>query len=435
MGEVFFSCLDNLNEMVWGYVCVPVIVILGIYFTIKFKFAQITKSKLIFETFLKFIVFKKDNNIRGISPLRAFFASVGGCIGIGNVIAVCTAVQIGGPGSIFWMWVAAFFGMLLKYSEVYLGVKFRVANTSGGFDGGPMFYLQRIFKSRLIPNLFAFFLVIYGVEVYMFNIMTNTISLNWDLNKYFVIFVTLGIIIYTSIGGMERIGSICSTLIPLFVVIYSLMSIVVIIMNADKLLSTLHLIFVSAFNGHAAIGGFLGSSVLLSMSQGVARAAYSSDIGIGFASIIHAESCEIEPAKQARLAIFGIFLDTFLICTLSTLLLVVTDIWHENIPASMVIQTVLGSYFPFMDIFMPFFIYLLGYTSLISFFFVGLKCARFLLPNRGQAVYYCFAIVAFVVFSFIEPNHVLLFMAISGACLLLINVFGIFKLRKEISLE
>ncbi len=435
MIDTIFSYLNFIDDILWGYICVPIVIILGLYFTILFRFAQFLKFKLILKTFAEFTCFKKDNyNIRGITPLRAFFTSLGGCIGVGNIIAVCTAVQIGGPGAIFWMWIAAFFGMLIKYSEVYLGIKFRIANKLGGFDGGPMFYLQKIFKSRYIPNLFAFLMVIYGAEIYIFNVITNTISINWGFSKYMVIFITLSLIIYTSIGGVDRVGKICSTLIPFFLVLYTLMALTVLFMHGDKILSTLHVIFVSAFSGHAAVGGFLGSSVLLSMSQGVARAAYSGDIGTGFAPIIHAESCEIEPAKQARLAIFGIFLDTFLICTLSTLLLVVTDIWHQNIPASMLIQTVLGQHFPMMEIFMPLFIYLLGYTTLVSFFFVGLKCAKFLFPTKGQIFYYCFAITVFTIFSFVEPNYVLLVMSIAGACLLLINVFGIYRLRKEISI-
>ena len=354
-------------------------------------------------------------------------------IGIGNVVGIVTAIQIGGPGALLWVWMAALIGTIIKYSEIYLGLKFRVQNDRGGYDGGPMYFLGQAFKTRWIPTLIAIFLCIYGVEIYQFTVVTDSLSTNLDFNRYAVMGTLLFLILYAGGGGVKRIGKICSAIMPLFVVLYIAMSSWILFQEGALLPEVFKTVFVSAFTGHAAVGGFAGSSVLLAIQHGISRAAYSADIGIGYDSIIQSESNTIHPERQARLAILGVCIDN-LICTMSILVVLVTGVWKAEVPiaGSQLVQTALSLHFPYMHIFTPLFILIVGYTTLIAYFCVGIKCARFLHPKYGQQAYFIYGVGAWIFFSFFDQTQALLVMSIAGACLLIINLCGIFLLRKQI---
>ncbi|MFT4553307.1 MAG: AGCS family alanine or glycine:cation symporter [Chlamydiales bacterium] len=430
MGDLIFAWLDSLDGILWE-LGVVFIVFFGLYLGVVSRFFQLRKFPQIVSKFFNCAKSEKSDS-RGEHPLKVFFTSIGGAIGIGNVVGVCTAVQIGGPGAIFWVWVAGFLGMLIKYSEVYLGVLYRVNNDEGGYDGGPMYFLQKAYKTKWIPSIVCILLCIYGTEIYMFGVMTDSISLNWNLNRFFVMAVLLFLVIYAAQGGIKRVGNICSAIIPVFVGLFGIMSLWVVLNNLAEIPAMLNVVFTSAFSGHAAVGGFAGASVMLAMSQGVARGCYSGDIGVGYASIIHSETRLTDPGAQAGLAIFGIFLDTFVVCTFSLFLILVTGVWQESIDSSLLVQAALESFFPHMDLFMPFFLFLLGYSSMIAFFCVGLKCAKFLSPKKGTRYYYIYAISALIFFSFFDKTCALTVMSLSGVLLLFINVVGIFRLRKDI---
>ncbi len=432
MIDSIFSFLNSCDNFLWGYVNLSLIIMLGSYFTIKSRFYQIRKFPYVIKTF--FGMLKKDSGggERGIRPIHAFFAAVGGCIGIGNVVVICEAVKLGGPGAVFWIWVTAFLGCLLKYAEIYLGYIYRIPNNKGSYDGGPMYFLQKAFNSRIIPMIFSALLCIYGIEIVMFSVMADTVSVNWHLDHITVVFVLLVLVMGASFGGIKRAGQICSAIIPVFIILFVSMALWVIGKNYAVLPDVFRTIFVSAFTGHAAVGGFIGSTVFLTMGKGMARGCYTGDIGVGYVSVIHSESSNQCPKKQASMAVFSIVLDTFVVCTMSLLLILVTGVWQEPVSTSLLVQKALSAYFPYMNIFMPFFLVMLGYSTIISFFCVGQKCAEFLSPRYGRIVYFLYALVAFPLFTFVNIEQALIVMSISGALLLIINVSGIFKLRKEI---
>jgi AGCS family alanine or glycine:cation symporter len=172
---------------------------------------------------------------------------------------------------------------------------------------------------------------------------------------------------------------------------------------------------------------------MFAMSHGIRRSCYSGDIGVGYASVIHSESSVLVPEKQASLAIFDIFLDTFIVCTTSLFIILATDVWHQPIEAGLMVQVALSQYFPFMQIFMPIFIFMLGYNTINAYFCVGLKCASHLSERWGRPLYYLYAVAALLLFSFMGTNQAQMVMAIAGVSLLIINGAGIYKLRHEIS--
>ena len=215
MLQFVFNQLSHIDHFFWSYVAFVLIMILGGYLTLKMRFFQIRAFPTILKTFIQFLK-QRSGTEKGIHPLKTFFASVGGMIGIGNVVGIVTAVQIGGPGALFWVWVAAIIGALIKYSEIILGFKYRVPNERGGYDGGPVYFLRAAFKSRIIPIIVAILLCIYGVEIYQFSVVTSSISSNWHVNHTTALCVFLGLVIYAGVGGVKRIGKICSYTMPLF---------------------------------------------------------------------------------------------------------------------------------------------------------------------------------------------------------------------------
>ncbi len=425
--------LDLVENILWTFCGVPIVIFLGVYLSIKSNFFQIRQLPAVFKTFFGLLRFRSSGQELGVHPLKAFFAAVGGCVGIGNIVGICTAVQLGGPGALFWIWMTALAGMIFKYSEVYLGLRFREPNGKGGYNGGPMYFLTRVFKKSWIPNLVCVLLCVYGVEVYQFSVISTSITANLGISSYLVIAVLLLLVIFAGSGGVKRVGNISSKSLPIFVFLYVGMGAWVLFHNITALPEVFRQIFVSAFTGHAALGGFAGAGLMATMSYGIRRGCYTGDIGVGYASVIHSESSIQEPEKQAALAIFDIFLDTFIVCTTSLFLILATGIWQEPIEAGMLVQTALGEYFPLMHFFMPLFLFMLGYNTINAYFCVGLKCADHLSPRWGRPLYYAYAVTALLLFSFLGTSQAQTVMAIAGVLLLIINGFGIFMLRHEIS--
>jgi alanine or glycine:cation symporter, AGCS family len=434
MLDQIFTWLDNFDNTLWGYIGFPVLLILGFYLSFKSQFFQIRKFPSVISVFFGFFKKQTDQN-QGIHPLKAFFACVGGAVGVGNIVGICTAVQVGGPGALLWIWLTAIAGMMVKYAEVYLGVRYRVPNEKGGYNGGPMYFLQKVFRSAWVPNIVCVLLCVYGVEVYQFSVIVDSITVNLGFNQYLVIGVLLLLVFFAGMGGIKRVGNISSTIIPLFVLIYVGMGLWVLAHHLEDLPRVFNTVLQSAFSGHAALGGFIGSTLQMTMSQGVRRGCYTGDLGIGYASVIHSESSAKIPEKQASLVIFDIFLDTFIICTSSVLIILATDIWHEPIEANLLVQTALAQYFPYMHFFMPFFLFLLGYSTINAYFCVGLKSAEFISVKYGKPLYYVYAVISLLFFSFFETSKAQMVMSIAGGLLLSINCYGIFRLRNEISYE
>ena len=435
INQTFFHYLAILDDFLWSYVGFILISLFGAYFTFKTRFFQFRVLGRLRRT-VQVLNEDAKKNPKGIHPLRLYFASVGGMVGLGNIVGAVMAVIIGGPGALFWLWIASLSGMLIKYSEIYLGMKYRVPNKEGGYDGGPMYYLQHAFRRKTIPYIVAFLLCIYGVEVSQFLIISDTISDTFALSKPWVVGCLLIAVIYSALGGIKRLANICCIIMPIFIILYVLMSLWVIVLNADLIPSLLKTVFIGAFQGHAPLGGFVGSTLVMAAQNGISRAVYSGDLGIGYDSIIQSESSAKHPERQARMAIFSVLTDA-IICTMSIFLVLMTDIWTMDkvcIPSNCVSEA-LSLYFPYMPYFMAIFFFFAGYTTIISYMAVGLKCSRFLAPKWGQKMYYVYAICAFPFFSYFDQTRVFMIMSFSGGLLMLFNVVGIVKLRHKIKFD
>jgi AGCS family alanine or glycine:cation symporter len=431
--DLIFCFLDRINNFLWGYVCSGIIVVVGIWLSIQADWIQIRSMKSIFATFFNYYKQRKEESILpGSNPIKVFYASLGGCIGVGNLVTVAAAVQIGGPGALFWLWVAAGLGCIIKYAEIYLGMKFRILQNFQ-YVGGPMYFLQHAFPGkRWIPILMSVMLCIYGIEVYMFSVIKESVTANFEVSETLITVILLLLIIIGVTGGVDRVGSISGKMVPVFLVLYTLMTAYIFIDNIRDFPQMMKLVFVSAFNGHSALGGFIGSTTMLTIARGISAGCYTGDIGVGYASIIHSETNTSDPGKQAGMAIFTIYIDTFLICTCTILLILLTNTWSLDINASMLVQVALAKYFPYVHIFMPLFIFILGYSTIIAYMLSGIKCAKFMMPKYGATIYLVLGIGIFYFLSKYQAHKVLTIMNISGAILMLINIAGIVKLNKYI---
>ena len=277
-------------------------------------------------------------------------------------------------------------------------------------------------------------LCIYAAEVYQFSVLTHNISLNWQIDHIWVVLAFLGLILYTVLGGIKRVGKICSLLMPFFTLLYIVMGFYVIAHHLPELPSLFVFVFQSAFTGQAEMGGFAGGAILLAMQQGISRAVYSADIGIGYDSIIQSETSAAQIENQARLSMLGVFIDN-LVCTCTLLIALTSGYWNAvpRLDPALVVQKALAAYFPGQEVFMPIFLFVLVYTTLISYLFVGFKCARFLHQRHGEKVYLAFAVFFLLFFSFFDQSKALLAMSLAGCLLLCINLLGILRLRHEIS--
>lgn len=435
MLSYILSILDAADSLFWVYGGVPTLMLVGIYFTIISKGFQLIKFPSVLKIFYN-TIHDTSVNKRGVRPLYVFFASIGGCIGIGNVVGVCTAVQIGGPGAVFWMWVAGFFGMLVKYAEIYLGMIYRISDKKDGYIGGPIIYLQQLPGGAWLAKIVAFLLCLYGLEVYIFRVILDSIVTEWHVYPPLVILSLIALVILVGEGGIKLVGKVSSVILPIFLTTFVGMSLFIFAINIHLFPAMFKLIFSSAFTSHAPLGAFAGCSVIMAMSHGVRRACYTGDLGIGYASTVHSESSETDPCREASMGIMAIFLDTFVICTLSLFLILLTDTWHSGLSETLMVAAALGKYFPFVNIVWPFFIFLLGYTSLTSFYAVGKNSANFLFGPIGDKVYPFIATALFMTFPYIgDMSHAMIFMSITGALLLMFNVYGIIRLSDKIKFK
>jgi len=298
-----------------------------------------------------------------------------------------------------------------------------------------MVYLREAFQSpvlgRIAASLFCGLMVIYSIEIYQFVVVVDVISDTWALNRTVVMLAYLAITLYAGLGGMSRLANISTLLVPFFIVGYVFLCLYVIFQSLHTLPALLSTVFTSAFTGHAATGGFVGSTMLMAIQQGTSRAVYSGDLGIGYDSIIQSESRAHYPGAQASLSIFGVVTD-MLICTLSILVVLTSGIWQTNTPAFKAVGEVFAGHYTMADYFMGVVITIAGFTTVIAYLAVGQKIMTLLFQTWGRRIYTFLAIIMFVSFSYLEQHDVLLLMSLSGGFLMVTNLTGIWKLRRHI---
>lgn len=434
-----FDAFKHLVDWLWLY---PILIILvggGITMSITLRFFQITKLPFILkETFGK--IFKKGEGDGTITPFQAATSALASTIGAANIVGVPLAIATGGPGAIFWMWIIAIFGCALKYSEIILGIKYRVKNENGEYVGGPMYYLKNGAKMPILGSLFAFFLMVEiapSIATQSASIVqtAETINIPPVISGIAVVFI-VGLVVY---GGIKRISKVTEKLVPFMAIAYFLIALIVVLFSFENIPATFSLIFKGAFNPTAAAGGFAGSVVSATIRTGAARGAYSNEAGMGTSTIAHSAAVTDYPARQALWGVFEVIVDTLCICTITALLVLTTGTWSgvgaDKAAAmpSMAIQSVLGTKFGggFLTICMLMFVL----STLIVIIFYGEKQAEYLFGLKAskivRVIYLCFIMIG----ALCKLGNIVVLLDSALACVIATNMIGVIKLRKEVKEE
>ncbi len=402
MFDSFMSWLmafnDWLNGIVWGPYMLILLVGTGIYLSVRSNFLQVTKLGYILKQTLGKVVEKPTAGEGDITPFQALTTALASTVGTGNLAGVATAIAIGGPGAIFWMWVSGFFGMMTKFGEVVLSVHFREKKADGSWAGGPMYYLTKGLKQRWLAVLFAFFgaFAALGIgNMVQSNSVADALKTNFNIPYAFTgiaLVILAGLVI---IGGIKRIAQVTEKLVPFMAVFYIIGAVFIILTRVSAVPEAFALIFKHAFTPISAVGGFAGAAVMQVVRFGVARGVFSNEAGLGSAPIAHATARTDHPVRQGFWGIFEVFIDTIVICTLTALAIVVTGVWKMVDPstgegftgAALTSKAyTLGLPGPggyIIAIGIIFF----AYSTLLGWSFYGEKCFEYLIGSRRAKLY------------------------------------------------
>ncbi|MEW1981721.1 sodium:alanine symporter family protein [Citricoccus sp. NPDC079358] len=333
--EQLQTVLDNIGSFVWGpFFLIPLLLGTGLYLTIRLGFLQFHK---LLPALNLGIIRRRDPDTEGdISQFQALTTALAATVGTGNIVGVATAIGIGGPGALFWMWVTGLLGMASKYSEAYLGVRFRTTDEAGEKSGGPQYYLQKAIKGPFGKILALSFAVFAFLASFGIGNMTqgNSIAANVEESFGVMPWVT-GIIltvltILVLVGGIKSIGKVTSAFVPIMIVFYVAAAIFILAVNIAEVPAAFALIFTDAFTGTAAVGGFTGSILIIAIQYGVARGMFSNESGLGSAAIAAAAAQTSHPVRQGLVSMTQTFIDTIIVVSFTGLVIVTTGTWNHT---------------------------------------------------------------------------------------------------------
>ena len=381
---MFEQIIDQINGFVWGPVMLTLLLGTGIFLTIGLKGMTISHIPYAFKQLFKG---RQGSGDGEISPFNALMTSLSSTIGMGNIAGVATAIGLGGPGALFWMWCAAFVGMATKYAEAVLAVNYRETDEAGRKVGGPMYYIKNGLgdKWKWLGGAFALFGSLAGfglANTVQSNAVSQVLETNFNVPTVVSGMVMAVLVGGVLLGGIKRIASVAGKLVPFMAALYMTATFIILVMNAPAIPAAIILVVDSAFNGAAATGGFAGATLMLALRMGIARGIFSNEAGLGSAPIAHAAAETNSPVRQGTIAMLGTFIDTLVICTMTGLVLIVTGVWSgEPQGAAMTLAAFTGA-LPYGDIILSLCVALFAFTTMLGWSYYGERCAEFLLGTR-----------------------------------------------------
>lgn len=378
--DQLLKILTTVDNWLWGNWLLFVLIGVGILYTVITGFVQVRHFPYIIRKSLiePLMGSQKDSQESGsISSFQALCTAVASCVGSGNIVGVSTAVLTGGLGAIFWMWVAAFVGMATKYGEIILGLMYREKDENGAYVGGPMYYIKKGLHAPWLAVLCAIFMItqIIGGNFIQSNTISGVMHDNFQV-PHLVTGIVLVILIFTiTLGGLKRLAHVTQKLVPIMATIYVIGGLLIILANITNIPGVLVSIIRGAFGLDAVAGGAIGS-MIIAMQHGVARGLYSNEAGEGSAPVIHSAANVNHPAEQGMTGVIEVFLDTFVICTITGLVLGVTGILDSGAPANVIVTYAFASVWPPLKYLVAISLLLFSSTTLMSqwyFGFVGLN--------------------------------------------------------------
>jgi AGCS family alanine or glycine:cation symporter len=380
--ELIKTLLNDVSSFVWGPIMLSFLLGVGVYLTIGLKAIPWRKIGTAFSFLFDSRTDKKAEG--DISGFQALMTALSATVGTGNIAGVATAIALGGPGAVFWMWVTALFGMATKYAEAVLAVEYRETDEKGNHVGGPMYYIRNGMGKNWswLAFLFALFgmLAAFGIGN---TVQSNSVALAVRENFSVPVWLTGAVLAVLAgaviLGGIKRIGVVAEKLVPVMAILYILGSLVVIGANIEAVPGAFMTIINDAFTGTAATGGFAGTSVWLAIRFGVARGVFSNEAGLGSAPIAHAAAKTDNPIRQGTIGMLGTFIDTLLICTMTALVIVISGVWTGG-ETSSALSTLayntglpgVGSYVVTLGLIV------FAFTTILGWSYYGERCAEYI---------------------------------------------------------
>lgn len=439
--DMITNLIKDLNSIVWGTPMLVLIIGTGFFLMVGLRLMPLHKLGYGFRMLWQG---RKGKGEGDISPFNALMTSLSATIGTGNIAGVATAIFMGGPGALFWMWCTALVGMATKYAEAVLAVHFREKDTKGNHIGGPMFYIRNGLgkKWAWLGASFAIFGTLAGFGIgntvqanSVADALNNTLGIS-HLTSGITIAVLAALVL---IGGIRRIATVAGKLVPFMAISYVLAGLAVLILNSAEIPHAISLIFTHAFTPAAATGGFAGAAVWAAIRFGVARGIFSNEAGLGSAPIAHAAARTDSPVRQGTVAMLGTFIDTIIVCSITGLVIIVSGAWTGGENGASLTSAAFESSLPGIGGYIVTFgITLFAFTTLLGWSFYGEKCAEYLFGIRSIMPFRILWIIAIPVgataqldFIWLVADTLNALMALPNLLALLLLSPVVFKLTKD----
>ena len=382
--------LNAIDSFVWGPPLLVLLVGTGILLTFRLQLLQVFKLPQA----LGLIFSAKNDGSGDVNSFKALCTALAATVGTGNIVGVATAIKAGGPGALFWMWIAAFFGMATKYAECLLAVKYRTVDANGNISGGPMYYIENGLgrKYKPLAVMFAAFGILcayFGIGTFaQVNSIVEITQISAGIPVIYTGIALTVVVAAVTIGGLKSIATVASKVVPGMAVLYFFTTVGIMIVFADQVPNAIATVINSAFNATAAQGGFLGATVMLAMRNGVARGVFSNESGLGSAPIVAAAAKTKWAAEQGLISMTGTFIDTIIICTLTGLSLVVTGVWCGDLNGAAMTESAFTMAFPgFGSLLLLVGLVLFAFTTILGWNYYGERCVEYLLGVKAILPY------------------------------------------------
>lgn len=432
--------IQTVNSWAWGPVMLVLLLGTGLYLSLGLRFTTVRRIPTAFGLLVRG---KGETGQGDIAPFSALMTSLSATIGTGNIAGVATAIAMGGPGALFWMWVTALVGMATKYAEAVLAVKFRERDAKGAYSGGPMYYIRNGLHKRwhFLAYAFALFGSLAGfglANTVQSNSVSQVLQTEFGVEPLLTGLVLMVLVASVILGGVKRIARVASYLVPFMAITYVIIGLAVILMNIGEVPGAIAFIIEAAFTPTAATGGFAGATVLMALRFGVARGIFSNEAGLGSAPIAHAAARTNEPVQQGMIAMLGTFIDTLVVCTITGLVIVITGAWTSGISGADLTATAFQSVIPGGQYVIAIGLCLFAFTTMIGWSFYGERCVVFLLGTRGVLPFRLLWVMAVPIGTLVQLELVWLiadtlnaFMAIPNLVALVLLGPLVFRVTRE----
>lgn len=429
--DILNTYLSSFNDFIWTYILIAMLLLLGLYFSIKTKFVQFRYIGEMFRLLGDGIGGKKKKG--SISSFQAFCISTASRVGTGNLAGIAIAISVGGPGAIFWMWLIALLGSASSFIESTLAQIFKEKNADGSFKGGPAYYMEKGLKKKWMGVLFSVLITIsFGLIFNAVQANTITASFNeaFNINQTVIALVLSVLTIFVIFGGVQRIAKVSEVLVPVMAVLYILVALFVIIINIKEMPATIALIFKSAFGFEQFAGGTLGGIILV----GIKRGLFSNEAGMGSAPNAAATATVSHPVKQGLIQTLGVFTDTIIICSCTAFIILLSGVDYASgsMEGIQLTQRALSSQIgPFGNTFIAICILLFAFSSIIGNYYYGESNIEFLTSNKKYLFVYRILVV-FMIFtgSLAKVSLVWTLADVFMGFMAIVNLIAIFLLSK-----